>query len=35
MYETEVGVGLVTVQEHVEPKAQGVPTTVLPFRRTM
>jgi hypothetical protein len=35
LYETDVAVGLVTVQVHVVPVPQGVPTTVLPFRRTM
>jgi len=35
VYEREVGVVLVTVQAHVVPESQGVPTTVLPFRRTM
>jgi hypothetical protein len=35
VYETDVAVGLVTVQAHVVPVSQGVPTTVLPFRRMM
>jgi hypothetical protein len=35
VYERDAAVGLWSTKVHVVPVPQGVPTTVLPFRRTM